>query len=1377
MVDIRARLASFSLSLPLFAMAVFTVGCGDNTPATTGTGGSSATGGSGGATGGNGGNGGATGGVGGGTGGTTDAGEGGTTDAGTGGNGGATGGAGGATGGNGGATGGVGGATGGVGGATGGNGGTTGGAGGGTGGAGGSGPPPCYTTAFTAPAAGATLTVTDDSDHTCANGFQYTVTITSSAPDGTSVSLYDGSSLLATAQVSGGTASFATQLATGGTAQQLSIQYASTATCSVTENVTVNCPNSPPTCSISKPVISATHPDLNGVATAQGGDRSSSPGATYQATFVVNTNAEDGQPVTLSVDNASAPTVVVGTPTANVSGGSATMGVTLSPDGTYEVIATCLNKNGITGTSTKSIFTVDTTAPDLTVNSPAAGHFFPPTELSNGAFSVCAQTDSSDAASLAGSLGAGQKNLCVTVGSAATPTCVPVLAINTSTCVAIPCTGGAPFGLTVTLTDAAGNPTSQAISNVSCASNLPSIQIVAPASGAPNFTDQTKNILAANAPIGVKDEDGATPGAQADVVACTDTAGTATLYVGHQGDATLSQLATATTATAGVNDNCPANLGLVARFAGVTLPDSTEDANGKLTAATQLHVTLTSTANVADVGATDPDDLVWVDVTAPTLAFSGPAGLCGSFTQSSTTVTDDVSYTADDGLLVADVTNNGVTTTYDTPALLAGVYTFGNVGFAEGSNSLVTTVSDPAGNATSLPPCIVTIGAAPVVTFTTPTSGAVLCPSTGTNGCIPDTGAAAGWQGPLTVNVQASGANVVGSVITFTDGTTTLGTATTDANGNATLPAGPTVPEGQQTIVATTDNVPDAGVGSGSVTVTVDTGTPGAPTMLSASVPNDDVKNRRKVLMGLVWTAPADSNGNRVASYKVRYAKVPITAANFDDTTVTTDFPWPSTTQPAAPNGLDGIRISPLYIETNYYFAVKAVDVAGTVGALVATSSPVISHFNTTTLTGTTGSTTEGAGFTLDATGDADGDGLSDVLFGSFNGSRAYLFLGSSGFSPTAASVTFSSTTAGFGRGVAFMGDIDHDGREDIAIANRSTNVLYIYRGRATWPLTMTDADADFTITTDTTYAGSLFGSSMTRLGDFNGDGIDDFAIGAPDFNTSTLIGRVVVILGASGFTSFSLPNTSRAIIIDGDPTVTFGTFGARVMGIGPFYSPTGQSELLVSAPGITGAPTGTQGRIYAFRGQAAVGGTIALSSADASVVGVSGQRLGAVLSNLGAIGSAPPALLSGNPNDTTVPGGTGSVYVYAGDTTSGPFVSGKTLYFSGTTLSPFALIGGGLPGRRTTFSVIGDGTPDIVVVPRNGAKLAILDGAKLGSLVSPADLSTAADVVISLPTALVGVPNNSDGSLIPDVNGDGFADFVISDGASSDAGKTVIFW
>src|SRR4029077_7027155 len=114
-------------------------------------------------------------------------------------------------------------------------------------------------------------------------------------------------------------------------------------------------------------------------------------------------------------------------------------------------------------------------------------------------------------------------------------------------------------------------------------------------------------------------------------------------------------------------------------------PESNENADGTLSAATELTVNVTSSANSNDTGTSLPDD-VWVDSIAPALTFLSPAGLCGSFTQSSATVTEDVSYTGDDKLGVADVTNNGVTTNYDTPAFVNGVATFGSVAFKVGQN-------------------------------------------------------------------------------------------------------------------------------------------------------------------------------------------------------------------------------------------------------------------------------------------------------------------------------------------------------------------------------------------------------------------------------------------------------------------------------------------------------------------------------------------------------------------------------------------------------------------------------------------------------------------------------------------------------------------
>ena len=61
--------------------------------------------------------------------------------------------------------------------------------------------------------------------------------------------------------------------------------------------------------------------------------------------------------------------------------------------------------------------------------------------------------------------------------------------------------------------------------------------------------------------------------------------------------------------------------------------------------------------------------------------------------------------------------------------------------FDQGQNDVTAGVADPAGNATAFAtnPCSVTIGSAPVVTFTTPTSANILCPVGATaTGCIAD---------------------------------------------------------------------------------------------------------------------------------------------------------------------------------------------------------------------------------------------------------------------------------------------------------------------------------------------------------------------------------------------------------------------------------------------------------------------------------------------------------------------------------------------------------------------------------------------------------------------------------------------------------------
>jgi hypothetical protein len=910
------------------------------------------------------------------------------------------------------------------------------------------------------------------------------------------------------------------------------------------------------------------------------------------------------------------------------------------------------------------------------------------------------------------------------------------------------------------------------------------VQIVAPGSDAPTFNDPTKHVLAANAPFGILDQDATTAGAQADVVACTNVTGTATLFMGHKGDTSLLQVGTAiATVVAGSGDNCPTSLGFVARFSGVTLPESTENADGTLAAATELQVSVSSGAT----SGTSPVDDVWVDTIAPSLALSAPAGLCGSFNQSASTVVQDVAYTADYKLVVLNVTNNGVITSNDTPSFIGGVATFSGVAFTQGQNSIVANENDPAGNATVVGSCTVTVGTAPVVAFTSPPTGAILCPSTGSaTGCVDDTDATTpGWQGNLTVHVTASGANVVGSVITFTDGATTFGTATTDTNGTATL-SGVTIPEGPQTILATTDNIPGAGIASGSAVVTVDTLAPDAPTgPLNATIPTaTDPKARRKVLMQLSWTAPGDAGGDKVTGYQVRYSKTPIlNQAAFDAAT-----PYPYTRQPANPGDLDGITsLSPLYIENDYYFAVEATDIAGTHGPMLTSISPgtgqtcdctsgrcCASHFITTTIPSTSGSN-ERFGFSVSADGDLNGDGLSDILVGTTSVGRAYMFFGSQTFGVTAPAVTFTGSTTGFGFTVAQIGDIDNDGLPDIAISDSTVGEkVYIYKGRNSWPMNLTDAQADYVISTDATYATSFFGASLSRLGDFTGDGIDDFAIGSRGYNG--FVGRVVVIPGStSGFASISLPDATHSIVIDGDPA--FGTpfLGYKVLGLGHFYSGSSGTTLVASAPSGASSTPPTVGHVYSFHGQTGTAGAISIASADNVIAGMAGgAKIGIVLTNLGTMLNGFPGVGIGNTQDAIdVTGASGTGYLTSGQPATGPFTSTLIAYLAGATSGGGLMIGGGIPGRDVSLSLIGDGTPDLVLGGQLGPILTISDGAKIGAKTSPINLASTAEVQITLPSGWGS--GEAAGSIISDINGDGVPDFCI--GSLINPGALLVYW
>jgi len=1246
--------------------------------------------------------------------------------------------------------------------------------GGGTGGTDGG---QCYTASFVSPKDGAQLNEANDSDNDCSNGFTTDITVAVAAPDGTSVELLSGGASLATASVSGASATFtAVQLDTG-VPSTLTLRIDNNPSCDVTATMTVDC--NVPACSISKPTLSPTHPKLNGVPVSQGGDMVSAAGAPYQAAFEVTTDIADGQLVSISVDGSTTLTTVA------ANGGVVQFaGITLSPDGDHTVVAKCTGSNGKVGTSAAKTFPVDSTPPDLTMVGPTDGQFFGPSDDADPGtpglqFQVCGTTTAADALDLPASLGAGQQNFCAGIGTSS-PTCVGATTGGAGTgdggCVNITCPGGAAFDINVTLTDDAGNPTTATVKGVTCASNLPSVQIIDPVDG--TGTDINTHILAASMNTTRVDQNASTPGAQYTVVACTDTQGGSAQLLAGMAGGTLAPLGSAiTVATATAADNCPSGLGYVAKFANVTIPKSSENADGTLNAASELRVDVTAPSTAK--GSSPPVD-VWVDADAPVISAQNPNPLCGKLIQSATDYTQ-TNFTLNSTVVpvALALTNNGNATNYTGSTLNNGRVNFGDVIFAMGDTDVVATATEPSGNSGALQsPCTVTVGNPPVVTWTSPTTATKLNAATDGNSNV------AGWQGTLTVQTDVGGSGGTVQFSTDVGGTVTnLGSPVNiNASGVATL-AGQTIPEGDPVkIIATTSNITGRGVGTATLTKTVDVSAPGAVTALVATV-----KDHRQTTFHLAWTAP-DDGGKPAYSYDVRVSKSPITAGNFASAASVL-----YTGTPAAAGQPDGVDVPDQLIETDYYFAVAASDKAGN-RSTIATAGPTKATFNTTMLS--PGNTDERFGLQIDGSSSINGDAFSDIVVGTANGSKAYAYFGSkTGFKSTP-DVTFSGAAGTlYGFSVAVVGDIDGDGLADVAIGSPIARSVYIYKGRSTWPATVSTADYTVTVddTADTGYTSSGFGFSLARLGDFNGDGFPDFAIGARAYNG--FVGSVTIVLGVPSTSTFpstvTVPQSdgTRTISIHGDPAMASGTFGANVAGLGKFYNSTGNT-LIVAAPAAPANGAGS-GRVYAFRGQTGgVSGLIDIATADHTEDGAAAaSRLGTPLSPLGDMyGTAAPDLGVGA---SRFPSGTGGLAeLHFGTASTGPF-AGQTGKYSDSAASStgdafgFGILGCGFNGTAVTTSLIGGSEPDVVLAALREAggasKLYFLSAQDVGAHVgTTADAVGAASVAYSLPNDWRGVSSGS--SVIKDLDGDGYGDVAIGEyyykaPATPYDGRVLVLW
>ncbi len=212
-------------------------------------------------------------------------------------------------------------------------------------------------------------------------------------------------------------------------------------------------------------------------------------------------------------------------------------------------------------------------------------------------------------------------------------------------------------------------------------------------------------------------------------------------------------------------------------------------------------------------------------------------------------------------------------------------------------------------------------------------------------------------------------------------------------------------------------------------------------------------------------------------------------------------------------------------------------------------------------------------GASLARIGDIDGDGRADLVVGAWSASfpgasqagLARVLSGGSG--ATIREHRGDSTQDHFGWAVAGLGDLDADGVLDYAVSaiddddnGGSAGSVRVFSGATGLVLYTLRGNA----------AAQVFGISIARVPDADGDGIDDVAVGAPYFASSLQPGFVRLHSGASG-----------ALLWTASGSANMDQFGGAIAGLGDLDG-DGRGEVVVGARQL---PTGTSGYVRVLSG------------------------------------------------------------------------------------------------------------------------------------------------------------------------------------------------
>jgi hypothetical protein len=170
------------------------------------------------------------------------------------------------------------------------------------------------------------------------------------------------------------------------------------------------------------------------------------------------------------------------------------------------------------------------------------------------------------------------------------------------------------------------------------------------------------------------------------------------------------------------------------------------------------------------------------------------------------------------------------------------------------------------------------------------------------------------------------------------------------------------------------------------------------------------------------------------------------------------------------------------------------------------------------------GAASSSFGSSVSGADDLNGDGYADIIVGapgSASGAAgaAFVYLGSaSGLGTTAVNPASKLPNSNFGSSVAGAGDVNGDGFADVIVGGYSSTEACIYQGSATTVVPFGAFVSPVTVLG----GGSEFGIWVAGLGDVDGNGYSDVAVGSISAPLATVFNGAAI--GVSSTAAASLP-------------------------------------------------------------------------------------------------------------------------------------------------------------------------------------------------------------------------------------------------------------